>query len=426
MLLSEFGIGTTIVTFRSMSKDHVSQVNTLAVLFGGAGFVVSCVAAPLLAMFYRAPALTAVVIASSTVFLITGVRVVPQAILQRDLRFRELAVNEGVQAIITALGSIVFALLGFRYWTLVLSSILAALVSTIFAVHLVRVSFRWPQWHGLREAVTFSQQTIASRVSWYLYQNADFFVAGRVLGQEALGAYNFGWTLASTPIERVTSLAGRVTPSILSAVQHDLREIRRYLLTVTEGLALIAFPLTVGLALVADLLVPLLLGDKWSAAIVPLQILALAAAVRAIAPLFPQVLMVTGANRRSMYVNLLALGVMPIAFVIGARWGTAGIAMAWLVVYPIVVVIPMAATTFRQVQLGWGEYLRVLVPATNAVVVMAAAVMALRMALPAGTPRLVALVSEVSTGAIAYAGTLWILHRERVRTFLRVARRSTQ
>ena len=137
-LLSEFGIGTTIVTFRKMSDDHVSQVNSLAFLFGLAGFAVSCVAAPLLAMFYRAPALTAVVIASSSIFLITGLRVVPQAILQRDLRFRDLAINEGFQAIVTALGSIAFALLGFRYWTLVLSSVLAALLSNVPVAHLSR------------------------------------------------------------------------------------------------------------------------------------------------------------------------------------------------------------------------------------------------------------------------------------------------
>jgi len=424
-LLTEFGIGTTIVTFRNMEARHVGQVNTLAVLFGVGGFLVSCLVAPMLAAFYRAPPLTLVVMATSTIFLITAVGVVPQAILQRDLRFRDLAINEGFRAVATALGSIVFAFAGFRYWTLVTSEVLAATISTILALRLVRVPFLWPRWRELREPVTFSQQTIATRLAWYLYQNADFFVAGRLLGQQALGAYNFGWTLASAPIERVTSLAGRVTPSILSAVQNDLREVRRYLLTVTEALAMVAFPLTVGVALVADVLVPLVLGDKWSAAVAPLQILALAAAVRSISPLFPQVLMVCGANKRSMYVNLFALVVMPVAFIVGARWGTSGIATAWLLIYPIVVVIPMATITFRQVQLGWREYLRALLPATNGVAVMSAIVFITRAVLPVNTPRIVALGLYVGLGGVAYFATLALLHRERVLTFVRVARRGT-
>ncbi|MFN8580259.1 MAG: lipopolysaccharide biosynthesis protein [Gemmatimonadaceae bacterium] len=423
-LLSEFGIGTTVVTFRQMSDAQLKQINTLAVLFGAAGFVVSCVAAPLLAMFYRAPALTAVVIASSTVFLITGIRVVPQAVLQRDLRFRELAVNEGLQAVLTAVGAVAFALAGLRYWTLVLSSVLGALLSTILMVRVVRVRFTWPDWHHLREEITFSQQTIASRISWYLYQNADFFVAGRLLGQKALGAYDFGWTLASAPIERVTSLAGRVTPSILSAVQHDAAELRRYLLSVSEALALVAFPLTVGLALVAPDLVPLALGPKWEAAIAPLQILAVAAAVRSIAPLYPQVLMVTGANRKAMYVNLFALVVMPIAFVISARWGTAGIAYAWLLVYPVLVVIPMAQTTFRRIELDWRTYLKAMLPATNAVIIMAVTVLGVAAIMPTTAHPATFLVAKIAAGAASYAAALWVLHRERVMTFVRVIRRS--
>ncbi|MFN8573998.1 MAG: lipopolysaccharide biosynthesis protein [Gemmatimonadaceae bacterium] len=423
-LLSEFGIGTTVVTFRKLSDDGLSQINTLAVLFGAVGFLVSCIAAPLLALFYRAPALTAVVIASSTVFLITGVRVVPQAILQRDLRFRELAVNEGLQAILTSIGAVVFALMGFRYWTLVLSSVLGALLSTLLMLRVVRMSFTWPQWQQLKAEILFSQQTIASRISWYLYQNADFFVAGRMLGQQALGAYDFGWTLASAPIERVTSLAGRVTPSILSAVQHDSAELRRYLLSVTEALALVAFPLTVGLALVAQHLVPLALGAKWEAAIVPLQILAVAAAVRSIAPLYPQVLMVTGANQKAMQVNLLALVVMPIAFVIGARWGTPGIAFAWLIVYPVLVVVPMANTTFRRIGMGWREYVATLIPATNATTIMAVAVLGVGALLPTSTHAATFLTLKVATGVVAYGGALWVFHRTRVMTFVRVIRRS--
>lgn len=424
-LLSEFGIGTTVVALRQLSDDDLAQVNTMALLFGIAGFLVSCAAAPLLASFYRAPPLTAVVIASASIFVITGLRVVPQAVLQRDLRFRELALTEGVQAVLTAIGSVVFALLGYRYWTLVMSSVLGAFLSTIFAVRLVRMPLKWPHWAGLKDAVTFSQQTIAARLAWYLYQNADFFVAGRMLGQQALGAYNFGWTLASAPIERVTSLAGRVTPSILSAVQHDRSELRRYLLNVTEALALVAFPLVTGLALVASDLVPLALGEKWASAVAPLQVLALAAGVRSIAPLYPQVLMVTGQNRRAMLVNLFALAVMPIAFIAAARWNTTGIALAWLVVYPFVVVAPMAHTTFRHIGMSWSAYLRVLIPPTTAVVGMAVIVLAVGVLLPAQAPRVVPLAVKVAVGGLSYVAALWVFHRERVLTIVRAIRRTT-
>ena len=50
---------------------------------------------------------------------------------------------------------------------------------------------------------------------------------------------------------------------LFSAVQHDQPGLRRYLLVLTEGLALAAFPLAFGLALVTDEFV-VVLGAKWA------------------------------------------------------------------------------------------------------------------------------------------------------------------
>ena len=417
-LLSEFGIGTTIVAMRKLTDLHVAQINTLAVLFGAVGTVVCCAVAPLLAWYFRAPELTLVVVVSSSVLFISSFRVVPQSLLQRDMRFRDLALNEGMQAVILAAGSVMFALMGFRYWTLVVSSVLSAVLSTLFAMRLVRVPLRWPDWAALGDAVRFSGQTIITRLTWYVYQNADFVAAGRLLGREALGAYSFAWNIASAPVERVTSLAGRVTPSILSAVQNDLMELRRYLLSVTEVLALIALPITIGLALVAGDLVPLVLGEKWLSAIGPLQVLAVAASVRAIAPLFAQVLMVTGANHRTMQINILAVLLMPAAFVVGSMWGLSGIAAAWLTVYPTFVVLPLALITFRRLELRPTEYLRVLGPAAMAASVMLLTVLGVRAVTPFAPSHLMAILRDVVVGGAAYVLTLFVFQRHRLRAIV--------
>src|SRR2546425_8629430 len=108
--------------------------------------------------------------------------------------------------------------------------------------------------------MTFSRHIIVGRLAWYVYSNADFLVAGRILGKVALGLYEVGWNLANVPIEKITSLVGQVTPAVFSAVQRDHAALRRYLLRVTEGLALITFPASLGLALVAPDFVLLTLG----------------------------------------------------------------------------------------------------------------------------------------------------------------------
>src|SRR5439155_593304 len=111
-------------------------------------------------------------------------------------------------------------------------------------------------------------------LGWYVSANTDFLVAGRILGKTALGFYNVAWTLASVPVDKVAALVGQVTPAFFSAVQTDRPAMRRYLLRITEGIALITFPVSLGLVLVARDFVLVVLGSKWEGTIAPLRLLA--------------------------------------------------------------------------------------------------------------------------------------------------------
>jgi len=421
-LLGEFGIGMAIVMRRELGEHELAQMNTIAMLFGFASFAVCAAVAPLLAAFFRAPELQGVVVAMGTVFAITGFRVVPQAVLQRELRFKDLAMNEGVQVTIVSVGSVVFALLGLRYWTLVLSAVLAAVLSTILAVRLRRVAWRRPVWTDVEGAVRFSRQTVVSRLAWTVYTNADFMLAGRMLGRDELGAYSFGRNLANAPPERITNLISGVTPSILSSVQRDAAAMRRYLLVISEALAMATLPAALGLALVASDLVPAALGTKWLSMVAPLQVLAMAAAIRGLSPLFAQVLTAVGRNHVTMRVSLVGAGVMPLAFWIGGHWGAIGVALAWLIVYPLLLVVPMGAMAFRSIELRPSTYFMALRPALVSGAVMVAAVLATELLRPVFPRPGTMLAVKICIGALAYLGTLWFGYRARVLTFVKAAR----
>src|SRR3989454_11636004 len=93
-LVSEFGLGSTVITLRDLSEHQVAQLNGLSVLFGVASFAASCAAAVPLGRFFHAPQLPAVVVVMSTAFVVTAFKTVPFSLLQRELRFRALAIVE--------------------------------------------------------------------------------------------------------------------------------------------------------------------------------------------------------------------------------------------------------------------------------------------------------------------------------------------
>jgi O-antigen/teichoic acid export membrane protein len=428
-LLSEFGLGTAVLAVRELGREQLEQLNGLALLLGVASLLASCAVAPSLGRFFHAPQLPLVVAAMSTTFVIAAFKTVPLALLQRDLRFKALALIDLTQAVILAVSMIGLAVAGFRYWTLVCGAVLGALVSTGAVVRLRPLPVAWPRPRSLRPAITLSSHVLISRLCWYVSANADFLMAGRILGKAALGFYNVGWILASVPVDRVAALIGQVTPAFFSAVQTDPAALRRYVLGVTEGIALITFPISAGLALVARDFVLAILGSKWEPAIAPLQLLAAYAAVRSITPLLPQVLQITRDAEFEMWRMVVAAIIMPASFYVGAgHWGILGLAIVWILVDPFIA-FPLYRRVFSRIDLSLGAYVGALWPALSSTALMAA-VVALVAAFSAGArPAGARLAAQVCAGAIAYVVSCVVLHRERLQSFrllVRAARRNAE
>jgi O-antigen/teichoic acid export membrane protein len=128
-----------------------------------------------------------------------------------------------------------------------------------------------------------------------------------------------------------------------------------------------------------------------------------------------------GDARFVMWTTIGSAIFMPIAFLIGTRWGTNGIAAAWVVAYPPIM-LPMYYRVFQKTGMRLKEYVSVLTPALSASAIMAAVVLLTRTVLPAGYHPLSCLVLLVVIGALSYAGALLSFHRQRITHVIRVIR----
>ena len=420
-LISEFGLGQAVITMREMSGRQVAQLNSLSIVSGALLFGISSLVAAPLGKFFHSPKLPQVVIVMSLSFLVSGAQVVPDALLQGDLRFKLLASFDTARALVQALTTVALALLGFGYWSLALGPLAAAVVAAVVALIARPHSLAWPRWKEVQHALRFSGDVLGSRVAWYAYSNSDFLVAGRVLGQAPLGAYTLAWTIASTPVEKITNIITRVTPAFFSAVQDDKPHLRRYLLGITNGLSLLTFPASLGLALVADQFVLVVLGAKWVPAIMPLRLLAVYAAMRSITTVFPNMLFAMRHSRFVMWMSVVSAVIFPAAFYFSSRWGTTGIAVTWILLYPVITA-PYIWRIFAATDLPLGTYLQSMLPALKASVVMIMAVLGVRAATPIAWPLLVRFAVSVLAGVLAYAGVLFIAERQRIRDVYRLLR----
>lgn len=422
-LVTDFGLGAAIVQRRELDDDQIARLGGVCALLGAFFLALSIALAPVVADFFGNPDVEAVLVALSVVFLASGFQTVPRALLARDLDFRRLATLDAVEALSTIAVTLPLAAMGFSYWALVAGGIAGRLVSTVTLLFWRGHRLRWPaQFATISGPVVFGSHVIGSSLAWYTFLNADVTIIGRRLGSAALGSYSIGLTLASIPVDRLSALISRVTPAILATVQQDRPALRRYVLALTEGTALLTFPAAVGLALVAREFVLVVLGEDWRAAITPLRILALAAVFRSLTPIFSQLLVATGQPRRNMHASVAAAIVLVPLFYAGSFGGTAGVAAVWLVAYPLVAAAFSMRYAFAACDMRVGQYVGALWPAISATLVMAAAVLGVAMLAPGTWPLPVLLGAKCIVGAVTYASLVWLLHGGRLRRSLAMLR----
>ena len=415
-LVNEFGLGPAIIRQRDLTEEQISALGGISFGLSFVLWLLSIAIAFPVASFFGEPAVRNVIIALGFTFVTTGLRVLPRALLTRDLQFKRVAAIDAIEALTSMVLTLSLALLGFRYWSLVWGGITGSLLATIVSLVWRRHRRHWPrEFQSVLPSLRFGWHLVVSRFAWYFYSTADFAVVGRMFGKVLLGGYGFAWTLASIPVTRVSALVNQVTPGIFSAVQHDKDQLARYFLRLSEGLAFITFPFSVGVALVAREFVLVALGDQWVSAIVPLQLLAFYAGLRSITTLHPQILQAVGRSKDQMRFSLVALLILPPLFYVGGRiGGVAGVAWGWIIGYPLSMIFPYRAV-FDATGVTVSRYLGALWPSILGSTGMAAVVLGTAYFLPSQLTALQRLIIESSAGAITYAGLMLGLQRERVK-----------
>lgn len=423
--ISEFGIPRTVVTLRDLTDEQLAQLNSVTSLLSVACFGLACLLAKPIELFFRTPGLALIVIVTCLAVVPQGMRAVSEGLLAKEMRFPLLSFYDAIRSIIAAVVTLAMAYLGYGYWALVWGNVVATTVRSALILRARPFKYRWPHLETIREPLRFGWHVLVSIVALNSYERLDNVTAGRVLGKSALGFYAMAWNLAYVPLEKVTSLVTVVLPTYFAALQKDMVALRRYVRTLTEGLALATFPATVGLGLVARELIPFALGKKWTGVIAPLEVLSVYVAVRSVIPVLSRVLTAVGNARFVMWNDLTALCFLPVAFYVGSHWGVTGIAWGWVVGYPFVA-IPLCIKTFKTIGMTFREYFQALRPAIDGTIAMALLVGAFKFGIPDHVPLVVKLVAEVLAGAFAYCATVYLFHKQRVMAFVRTAQNFRQ
>jgi PST family polysaccharide transporter len=413
-LFKDLGTSAAVIQRQDVTEELLSSVFWLNVFFGAVVMLLLYAVSPWVAAFYREPRVVPILKVLSATFFISGLSILHQALLQRDMAFNRIAKIEVSATVFGAIVGIGAAFAGWGVWSLVFQSLAIVLVTTvllwIFSSWRPRLVFRL---NNLRSIAHYSFNLLGFNFFNYLARNADYLLIGRFLGAEALGYYTLAYRIMLYPLQNISSVLGRVMFPAFSRLQKQLARFRTAYLRVAASIASVTFPLMLGLLALVAPFVLAILGEQWEPVIILLIILAPVGLTQSIGTTVGTIYQATGRTDWMFWWGATAGILRVIAFVIGLRWGIVGVATAYAII-TFALLYPNYAIPFRLIQLRVPKFALSLWRPFISSLLMATIVYLGKSLLPADLSNQWQLGILVPLGVVVYILITWFLNRSQL------------
>jgi O-antigen/teichoic acid export membrane protein len=233
--------------------------------------------------------------------------------------FKRIVLPRNISRITASVIAIIMAFMGYGVWSLVFQRILTNL---FLAVIYTFVSDWRPKMRfnpiSFRKIFSFGVYTTGTKVFNFLTGNIDYLLIGKMLGAHPLGVYSLAYNITYIVRGQIMNVVNKVFYPVYSKIQDDPLTIKRYYFKVIKYNCIVIYPIMVGLILLAEPLVLIGLGEKWSEAIIPIQLMAGAGLVHLLTSSNTTLLRGIGKPRLEMIMSIIkTLGVTVPFIVLG-------------------------------------------------------------------------------------------------------------
>jgi lipopolysaccharide exporter len=330
-VVNDLGLAQALILLPADDRRNDAAL-TVCLLMSSFLVGAAMIGAPYVARFFGNPDVGSILRVLSIALLLRAFGQVPDAMLIRDLRFRERFRANASRAVVQGFIWIVLAAAGAGVWSLVYGYLAGYAVNSLILWRFVDYRPGRSFWRISRSTVqpflSYAAPLVGSILILALVNDIDYLIVGRRLGTTALGYYTIAFRVPQMLISNAFLVFSQVLIPVLARAGPDpVRLQRGYLMTVriqaTYGLSAAAC-----LVVVAPMLVPVVFGERWIPAVMPMVALSLYAVVRSLAWGATDVYKGMGLPRWAFWSSLAWLLVLVPGLLVATNLGIVGVAWA--------------------------------------------------------------------------------------------------
>lgn len=417
----DFGVMPAVIQRGDRVEESISSGLFLRLIITCLLTILIAIISPMVAFFLGNLDVASVIMVYAANLFILPLCFAPQIRLTRALNFAKLSMASVAQATVLALASILFAILGYSYWSMVIGSILGSvafvLVMSYHADWRVRPKMDAPL---MRDLLGFGKHMLITSMMGFIIFNVDQFVIAKVLGVAFLGFYSIAVRFGRTTGDQISNIVNRVLFPTFSRIKEDIEKLRTGYTQSLRMIAIVMSPISFGISAISPIFVEVALGDQWLAVVIPLSILSFQGLLNAIITPASNVLISIGKPKylaiiASVQALLLVLLIYPVA----VYYGMVGICVLTTVL-SLAVFISLQAVFARIFGSSFMSLIVPMFPAIASGIVLYIIVFGGSLIL---SYDLISLIALVAVGVAAYLGALHLFSRKKdVRDMLGMVR----
>lgn len=400
------GFGSALIQKKDRTEIDFATVFYFNLAVASLFYAILFAAAPLIADFYRMPILKDVCRVVALGLPLGALCSVHRSRLTIQLNFRLQTCISILALIISGVFGVLLAYHEYGVWALVWQGLISSFVS-------IALLWGMTRWHPMlafsaasfRRFFSFGWKHLCSSLINCVYGNLYTLVIGRAFGASDIGYYTRANAYAQLPAATVTDTVVRVNFPILSQFQDDHAKLLGAYRRLLQVPMFFLVPVAFGLAVTADPLITVMIGEKWRPCVPLLQVLCFGSIFNPLTFINLNLLYVKG---RTDCVLKLELIKKPVAFLI--LFSTIPFGVFWMCVgkaaYDIIAFMFNCYYTKKILNYGlWQQSKEVLLIVLNGVIMICC----VRFAMSFASPPVMKLCFGTLVGVLAYVTVAAIL-----------------
>ena len=298
--LQSSGFTQALINLKPPKPEDYNSVFWFNVIVSVVLYTILWFCAPLIAAFFHQPVLVDVSRFVFLAFLISSLGIAHAAYMSKNMMNREIAIINLIALLCSGATGIILAFNGYAYWSLAWQQVIYITVLNIGRYYFVKWRPLFKIDFGpVKRMFGFAVNILFTNIINTLSGQILTFIFGRFFPITQVGNFTQAnkWNTQANTF--VSGTLTQVVQTVLVSVNDDKERQKRVFRKMIRFTAFVAFPVMLGLALVANEFVIVVLGNKWLYCIPLLQVLCMAGAFIPFYTVYQH--LAIGCNRGDLY-----------------------------------------------------------------------------------------------------------------------------